>query len=367
MKNTCEKTKKICKFHAAKLVVRNLTQLIYQINIQLQNMVGNKILKLLVSLYVSCPGIVNMKNCRCGNKLDSKGYCHECKQYDASYGNDNFFEERCSICQKRFADLSQYLDHLEKHPQCKYCKKRFISNKGLNRHYESYHKCSLCNEYCSNVSEHMIWNHPYCEFCNKRFLNRDLLTQHMKVHSRCIYCDEYFQDNSHLYYHLQRTHKCRVCSEYFTNPVDHLHADHPYCKLCNQYFMSEKSYKQHNKLEHTHECIYCGKTYKIKIKLDIHLLNVHKCSYCNEFFENLQQHSIDNHFYCKLCRNTFFTGSQYAAHINQHATLDPIKYNKDGTVQCLFCERSFIDETARNQHIEDYHAYKALFTCKNRP
>lgn len=312
-----------------------------------------------------------MEKCRCGNQLDSRGYCHICLQYDTSTEfmkkNKDNFERKCDICNIKFFSLKDYMNHLEGHPQCKYCGERFISKKELNEHYDSYHKCSLCNEYYPSVSGHVVRNHPYCEFCDKRFLNQNLFEEHMKeVHSKCIYCDTYFKNNSYLDDHLQETHKCHVCLELFINPRDHLQANHPFCRLCNRYFIDENSYRQHNELEHKHECPYCNDFFNLKEELDKHLTTVHICSSCNSYFDDLRQHFIDKHFYCKLCENVFFTGEDYAVHLIQHAPFNPIKYNKDGTIQCPFCERSFISVNGRNQHIESAHILNAFIEARNK-
>ncbi|KXS42416.1 MAG: hypothetical protein AWU59_1647, partial [Methanolobus sp. T82-4] len=144
-----------------------------------------------------------MANCRCGNRLDSKGYCHECQQYDTSHKINDFFERRCGICKKLFKNLSFYMDHLESHPLCELCKERFISEKALNEHFESYHKCSICSEYFPFVSEHVVWSHPYCEFCKERFLTRDIFKEHMNAHPKCGHCGENFRDKVKLVIHIE--------------------------------------------------------------------------------------------------------------------------------------------------------------------
>jgi hypothetical protein len=216
-----------------------------------------------------------MRNCKCGTQLDSKGYCHHCQQYIIAYKNKTDFEERCSICNKRFRDFSDYMDHLKNHPQCDYCQERFLSEDALKKHIEPNHKCPICNEYYCSVSKHLVVSHPYCELCEKRFLNLDIFKEHMKYHPKCEYCGQNFQDEIHLDPHILEKHQCKVCNQYFSNVGEHIREQHPFCNICIQYFFDEKSYEQHNLQEHTYQCTYCDKIFKLKANLEEHKSNSH--------------------------------------------------------------------------------------------
>lgn len=312
-----------------------------------------------------------MANCRCGNRLDSKGYCHECKQYDTTRENKDFFEKKCSVCKKIFTDLVRYMDHLEDHPQCICCHERFVSEKSLMTHYKSHHKCSLCNEYYESLSEHVAWSHPFCDICQKRFLNTDAYEEHMKVHSSCIYCDKIFKDNSHLYKHVQEAHKCYVCLGYFTNVSEHVRLSHPFCELCNRYFIDERRYKWHNEQEHTHRCIYCNTLFKLNKELEKHIKTAHKCRACKKHYGNLQQHFIDKHYYCKRCKKPFFSSQNYNIHQRAHEYTDNYykelvvpkpsgrpfyaKVKDAKAINCPFCTKKFANEEAKNRHLKEAH------------
>lgn len=328
-----------------------------------------------------------MVKCRCGNRLDSKGYCHECQQYDISDRSKDYFEKQCPICRQLFKDLYCYMEHLKSHPQCNYCQERFLSKGALNIHLDSSHKCSFCDEYYSSLSEHLSWNHPYCHFCNKSFLDRILFEKHMKAHPQCIYCDENFKDNTSLYKHVQEIHKCHVCLKYFADVSNHSRLNHPFCRLCNRYFIDEKQYEWHSNQEHAHRCIYCNTYFKIPEELEEHVKCAHKCRFCKTHYTNLQQHFIEKHFYCKRCKMLFFSKSDYEAHMKSHEYTEKVlkhigeerkeafykiypevlsrrKIKDPKTINCPFCNKKFTHEEAKIRHIKEVHPNLNIATPK---
>lgn len=266
-----------------------------------------------------------MKYCKCGNVLTSNGYCHECQMYDTSRENSDVYERVCEICNESFYNLPSYMCHLDSHPICESCEKRFISSKELKEHRESHHKCSLCNKYYSSLSSHIIWNHPYCEFCNEWFLDKFHLERHMEIHPKCTFCDKVFHDQLKLDAHLQELHKCEICKGCFNNVREHVREKHPFCNLCKIYFIDEASYEKHNEQEHTFSCTYCGEVFNFREKLNAHLTSVHICSSCNTYFDDLPQHFVDMHFYCKRCKEPFFSKDAFISHNISDALQDFIK------------------------------------------
>ncbi|MBP1909182.1 C2H2-type zinc finger protein [Methanolobus bombayensis] len=312
-----------------------------------------------------------MRKCKCGTQLDSREYCHHCQQYMVSYKNKTDFKKRCSICNKLFRDLSNYMDHLKNHPQCDYCQERFFSEDALKKHLESNHTCPICNEYYCSVSKHLVMAHPYCEFCDKRFLNRDIFKEHMKDHPKCEYCGNNFQDKIHLDSHILEKHHCHVCNQYICNVEEHIREQHPFCNLCDQYFFDAKSYEQHNQQKHTHQCTYCDKIFKLKASLENHISNSHKCSYCNKYFSELKQHFIDEHFYCERCKKPFFNANDYKKDQSFHNMVTykfvaPSKGRKQskntsrkifgGKIECQFCLKTFASENEKDEHIKAFHS-----------
>lgn len=314
-----------------------------------------------------------MLKCRCGNRLDSKGYCHECQRYAISHKKIGYSEKVCDVCNMYFTNIFNYMDHRNSHPQCELCRERFSSEDELRKHIESNHKCLVCNEYYNSVSKHLVMNHPYCELCNERFLNRHAFGEHMKVHPICEYCGKNFSDRANFDSHVLETHKCHVCHENFIDPSKHISTQHFFCYICNCYFIDEISYEQHNQQEHTHQCIYCDKVFKLKKELEEHAANYHKCNHCDEYFSNAQQHFIDEHYYCERCRKPFFSDFEYKGHLDFHEfrdnihkyVLQPKKSKKTtnnvknyvrGKIECQFCLKTFASEEEKHEHIKALHS-----------
>ena len=117
-------------------------------------------------------------------------------------------------------------------------------------------------------------------------------------------------------------HTCVSISASFSPKMESLQF---HCGLCNKLFKSEKLLKQHFYQSHREdtellECVECGKKWKNKHQLKLHIINVHvkkHCDLCNlevssgnykrhmKETHRVNESSLVNNFQCKQCHKTF--------------------------------------------------------------
>lgn len=170
---------------------------------------------------------------RCGKVLSSNGFCHECLCYRSSWSTPSF-EKWCKVCSKRFTDRKSYQEHIEHYPQCEICSEYFESEDDLKKHMKV-HECPICHEH--HHPSHIPSAHPPCNICGQRFLNEEVLEKHINQHPQCEFCGKRFNSKVDLKTHVDANHKCDICNGFFSDIPDHLKNTHPYCNLCNKYFL----------------------------------------------------------------------------------------------------------------------------------
>ena len=151
-----------------------------------------------------------------------------------------------------------------------------------------------------------------CVPCGKSFTEAGTLRKHIKtVHEglkdfKCDSCDRSFSCSTHLRRHIEKIHE-KIFS----------------CDHCdNKQFMSKQDLEDHiDEFHDEFRCPKCGKCFKNKFKLEIHVRNKHtklkyKCDYdlCEKSFSSygdLKEHRDDVHkldakkFGCKFCQKSF--------------------------------------------------------------
>ena len=103
-------------------------------------------------------------------------------------------------------------------------------------------------------------------------------------------------------------------------------------------------------------CEFCMKMMKPR-GMTQHLNMVHKCKYCEQFVENLDNHIDQFHALepCKYCSLKFSSQSKVEIHVEeQHLRV------------CTECDDQFYTEASLSQHVEDVHASEYCDICDEK-
>ncbi|XP_053668254.1 zinc finger protein 37-like [Anopheles marshallii] len=192
-------------------------------------------------------------------------------------------QQLCNLCGKLVTHIRGHLDsHAnERRHACPHCPVKMTSKGNLVKHIHGVHlkliskTCGICgrgftnkNSYASHmVAGHGIGDRYTCTLCSRIFNHKSSLSDHMRrAHSNarnlaCETCGKSFKVRRALKIHMN------------------VHStDQPYpCGKCPKRFKSSYARKIH---ELTHsgivfECALCGKTYRYKSLLNVHLKKMH--------------------------------------------------------------------------------------------
>ena len=267
------------------------------------------------------------------NKVKKLFKCDFCSYSNASSLSDlrkhimiHTYEKpvRCDVeesCLARFRTSGQLTHHrrrrhtLEKRFNCTFCGKDFVEKGELTRHLlvhkkvrEKVIKCSLCEHSTDtpgNMSKHMKSHFPdektlKCDICGKLFGNKAHLERHLQIHNSslkkkfsCEKCSQSFLEKYNLKQHVDNVHNnvqrfvCKECGEKLRKRCDltfHIEINHPdtavpnpewKCIECGKFYPHSRALKTHKKLVHNteprHACKPCGRVFKMKTKLDLHV------------------------------------------------------------------------------------------------
>ena len=163
-----------------------------------------------------------------------------------------------------------------------------------------------------------------CKVCDTKFASRfvlrrhEVITGHAKASYECPYCKRIYSEggaySNHMYVHQRKNGmKCDICGKELqsrTTFLNHkeMHKKNPFtCKLCFEWFPSEKKLEEHTNTSHDTQkefkCKYCLKTFDWQSNYTRHL-NKHtnkkefKCKICHYSFNiisNLKRHMVSVH------------------------------------------------------------------------
>ncbi|XP_068190974.1 telomere zinc finger-associated protein isoform X2 [Antennarius striatus] len=218
----------------------------------------------------------------------------------------------CLSCSSTFKGKEELLLHAVSHTgdmpyKCSTCPEQFMYKKNLTVHmmkvhgYPKPHACAECPKTFLTRTElrvHEAAKHrgekPFvCEECGHRASSRNGLQMHIKAIHRnerpfvCSLCGHAFSQRNNLNMHLrihsgERPFQCHLCGKTFRTQasLDKHNRTHtgerPFsCDACEQRFTEKGALVRHKASKHEegrpHCCHICGKTFKAKEQLRVHL------------------------------------------------------------------------------------------------
>lgn len=210
---------------------------------------------------------------------------------------------------------------------------------------------------------------------NKPLENTEAEDESMKTASvfSCQKCDTVLKTAKLLSQHMSSKHKalkyqCTTCEESFDNEpsyFDHLLIHPLECQLCGKTFKRRKYLSLHMKWHmetKPHKCETCGKSFVTKQKLDEHL-NTHtgnapiQCTDCDKSFKrysNLIQHRNRHHLNVKP------KTKDYVCHCGEILpTKKKLEWHKeihdDKPKSCHYCSEKFLHTASLTRHIRRTH------------
>ncbi|XP_030030027.1 zinc finger protein 155-like [Manduca sexta] len=171
---------------------------------------------------------------------------------------------------------------------CEVCDRSFVAAQFLKSHMQTHSSTSTIN----------------CEICNKSFTGQAYLKLHMQLHNdikkfKCSKCDEMFPTKNCLKNHMKKhtkvkNFKCDYCNKLFVSKVTmekhkQTHEGQPIdcqvkCSLCERTMHSTllrthvaraHSNSVEDDVKRPHKCSTCGKSFIVKINLNLHIRVCH--------------------------------------------------------------------------------------------
>ncbi|XP_067635469.1 zinc finger protein 91-like [Eurosta solidaginis] len=317
---------------------------------------------------------------------------------------------KCKYCERVFPLRNALVRHLRLHlgknvHRCEFCPLAFpsaserrlhsITHKGDDAETRERNLVALREEEAklekqleSNPRRHKIIDegmkrHP-CGICGKLFLRKLHLEQHQLLHSgdkphQCEICEKRFVQIQNLRRHLRihlgdNVFRCEFCPHAFSSAstrcvhlATHENED-PETREQNMKALREQEAtlkQQHFEMKTTepktaleeinrHQCIICGRSFRIKSDLRRHQLihsgeKPHKCNFCEKRFTlianlrtHMRTHTGEKPYKCKYCDRGFATSSALLTHLRKHLG--------DNVYRCDSCTLDFPSALERNLH-----------------
>ena len=202
---------------------------------------------------------------------------------------------KCDLCEVK-VNSQYHLDiHRSKHEGvlskkyiCEVCDRSFVAAQFLKSHMQTHSSTSTIN----------------CEICDKNFTGQAYLKLHMQLHNdikkfKCSKCDEMFPTKNCLKTHMKKhtkvkNFKCDYCHKLFVSKITmerhrQSHEGQPIdcqvkCVQCDR-TMHSSLLRTHIARAHSstvdddvkrpHKCSTCGKSFIVKINLNLHIRVCH--------------------------------------------------------------------------------------------
>ncbi|XP_062550708.1 zinc finger protein 236-like isoform X2 [Armigeres subalbatus] len=205
----------------------------------------------------------------------------------------------CTLCTERFADITNYYDHLKSEHKTEITTQESIDMIAQNENAElivqgddetltdedGMFRCTVCLKPFKTeklLKKHKRKLHPkvfVCASCPKQFLYKSLLDKHARVHTqekpfKCSHCDMSFSQKVNLEVHLGKKHNvhvrsaqpklfiCEYCTKSFDRPSTlQIHVrthtkERPFCcRDCPKSFTSNSALATHIKANHRGESL----------------------------------------------------------------------------------------------------------------
>ncbi|KAG5669755.1 hypothetical protein PVAND_000049 [Polypedilum vanderplanki] len=321
-----------------------------------------------------------------GSSFDSKGVQVESKQLiekKKTNKNSKRSNIKCPNCDEDFTGPAKLILHSKefhndlKPFKCKQCARSYMNPKALKVHARSHDedkkfKCTDCNASfhvkSSLISHSSIHSGQKfgCEICTKTFSSLSYMRQHQATHTKtgenfiCTFndCHKKFPNQlalrSHLKVHSERKFICKICPSAFKtqqslkiHSLKHSSGDSKLfqCHICGFATKYRQHFQDHvisHSAKRDLECFHCGKKFKKKTLLVLHM----------------QTHLSQRNFICKFenCQKSFKTYNSYYAHKRKHEIRNSTKFN------CASCDKVFSSHSVLMAH-RVIHTGEKTYLC----
>lgn len=250
------------------------------------------------------------------------------ESFEVKLEPDNEIEDNKIFCSNSEPDVDQVLDNLRN--TCPFCDKRFKDEKRVEKHVRSVHK------------------RPHkCDMCQRSYFTARVLAEHRRTHSN----DFFFE-----------------------------------CSICHLKYKREEGLKQHHVRVHSETeakfmCDHCGKRYKLKLDLLLHIGRTHMCNiqicrFCGKAVKDVKGHEWRHQkrnlksimdVECHLCLKKFRSKTKLDNHLLMHkerytcqecglelsgpSQLMNHKLKHKPGMTCSVCEKVFISRSNFYQHV----------------
>lgn len=257
-----------------------------------------------------------------------KEYDDYFESIDVKIESTNKIDDNQLTYSNNIQDVDQVLDNLRN--TCPFCEKRFKDEAKVEKHVRAVHK------------------RPYkCDMCRRSYFTARVLEEHRKTHSS----DFYFE-----------------------------------CSICHLKYKREEGLKQHHIRVHSETeakfmCDHCGKRYKLKLDLLLHIGRTHMCNiqicrFCGKAVKDVKGHEwrhqkrsrkTNMDFPCNLCFKKFRSKTKLDNHLLMHkerytcqecgleltgpSQLMNHKLKHKPGMTCRVCKKVFISRSNFYQHV----------------